>query len=497
MLSQLDLYEGKVDGFVGPRTEAAIKAFQYTESLKVDGWAGPRTLTQLQQVVQTKFQDDDMTAGPQELPVAIPEDYTAYNTDVHRYLRQLHDQQGDTFVLMRGGQPVVFVRSPEAVRTVLMSENFGKTWDSSKVSSSDADYVMNLVQPMVARTIFNMHGEANAHRRKLLRPTFLGLDHFMRGFGAATDALIAKWQDGILDIQDEMHALLRMNLLTVFFGEEHAYAHDQMAPFHETVDYFVKRYSEPCHSQAVIEQDEKMLNNIVQASQNMVDAFRQTPPGPAADRSIVHLMIQDGADDQEIAGTIVNVMIAAAEAPASALALILQELCRNTAVQDKLHQEVAQVMGSDGEPSEHMSELKYVEACVREGLRLFAPATLVQRQAMVDSQLDGYTVPKGQVVGVCIHAVHMDPIVWDKPEEFNPHRPGLLYEVIKKDRAYVTFSGGPRGCPGKHLAVGIMRIALAKLVQRFKFAPAPVINQPVPKFVEWQVHGIPVQITHR
>jgi len=240
-----------------------------------------------------------------------------------------------------------------------------------------------------------------------------------------------------------------------------------------------------------------MLDNIVQSSLHLIHTFRSAAPGEASDRSIVSLMLNEGMDDQEIAGTIVNVMIAAAEAPASALALIAQELCHNTPVQDQLFEEVGRVLGQGGEPKDHMTDLKYVEGCVREGLRLFAPATLVQREALTDTVLDGYSVPKGQVVGVCVHAVHMDPAVWEKPEEFNPHRPGLHYEVIKRDRAYVTFSGGPRGCPGKHLAVGIMRVVLAKLVQQFKLTPAPVTNQPVPKFVEWQVHGIPINITRR
>ena len=68
----------------------------------------------------------------------------------------------------------------------MSDSDFGKTWDSAKVSNSNADYVMNLVQPMVTNTIFNMHGEQNMARRKLLRPTFLGLDAFLRGFSDAT-----------------------------------------------------------------------------------------------------------------------------------------------------------------------------------------------------------------------------------------------------------------------------------------------------------------------
>jgi len=503
MLSKLEYYNGKVDGFVGPRTEAAVKAFQYTQGLTADGWAGPRTLTTLQEVLQAKnmsnSQDDDMqAAGTVALPPALPEDSVAYNTDVHRYLRKLHDQAGDTFVLTRDGQPVVFVRSPQAVRQVLMDEdNFGKTWDSAKVSNSNADYVMNLVQPMVTNTIFNMHGEANALRRKLLRPTFLGIDAFINGFSAATEHVLSQLPNGVVDIQDTMHTVLRRNLCVAFFGENISFVDKQMHHFHTTMEYFVQRYAQPCHSQDVTQLDEKHLENIVQASLDMINAFRAAPRGAAAERSIVGLMLEKGLSDDEIAGTMVNVMIAAGEAPAGALALILQELCHNKPAQEQLFEEVNRVIGQEGEPMHHMQELSYVERCVREGLRIFAPATLVQRAALQDTELDGYFIPKGQVIGVCVHAVHMDPKVWEEPECFNPYREGNKYEVIKGDRAFVAFSGGPRGCPGKHLAVGIMRVVLAKMVQQFKIDPAPVVNKVVPKFVEWKVEGIPVTLTRR
>ena len=44
---------------------------------------------------------------------------------------------------------------------VLQSENFGKTWDSEAVSTSQVDYVMNLIQPMLKKTIFNFHGDVS------------------------------------------------------------------------------------------------------------------------------------------------------------------------------------------------------------------------------------------------------------------------------------------------------------------------------------------------
>ena len=44
---------------------------------------------------------------------------------------------------------------------MLQSENFGKTWDSEAVSTSQVDYVMNLIQPMLKKTIFNFHGDVS------------------------------------------------------------------------------------------------------------------------------------------------------------------------------------------------------------------------------------------------------------------------------------------------------------------------------------------------
>ena len=72
----------------------------------------------------------------------------------------------------------------------------------------------------------------------------------------------------------------------------------------------------------------------------------------------------------------------------------------------------------------------------------------------------------------------------------------LLVHVLKLVVA-VTFSGGPRGCPGKHLAVGIMKLALAQIVQQYTLEEVPAEDLAVPKFVEWRVNGIPVRLHRR
>jgi len=487
MLSDLRLYHGRQDGKRGPRTLSAVRHFQRSVGLKEDGEPGPATVNQL-------IRFSNLARAGLHI---VKEDAEAYNTHVHHYLCDLHEKHGRTFVLTREGQPVICVRGSDTVHQVLMSEDFGKTWASDKVSSSEVDYVMNLVQPMVANTVFNMHGQANSDRRKLLRPVFLGFDKFLSSFNEATSREVASWDDGCsyVDVLDACHNLLRANLYTVFFGSDNEFAFKSVPTFHKVMSYFVERYSMPCHEQEVSAHDEQMMDAITQASLALIAEFKQQ--ASPTESSLVSLMLDAGLTEQEIAATIVNVMIAAAEAPASALAFTLQELSRNLPLQEQLRKEVDAAVGQHGAVMDHLQALSLCDGCVREGLRLFAPATLVQRQALCDTDIESVPIEKGQVVAVCITAVHRDSSVWPNPTVFDPTRPNLKYEMIDRKCAYVTFSGGPRGCPGKHLAVGIMKLALAQIVQQYTLEEVPAEDLVVPKFVEWRVNGIPVRLHRR
>ena len=44
---------------------------------------------------------------------------------------------------------------------------------------------------------------------------------------------------------------------------------------------------------------------------------------------------------------------------------------------------------------EQLRSMPYTEACVKEALRIFPPATALARQVMQDTQIMGHKVPKG------------------------------------------------------------------------------------------------------
>ena len=105
-----------------------------------------------------------------DLPGPGEEDTDAYYSQNHSYIHSLHETYGDEVVVSRKGQSVLFFRNPECVKSILTSSsNFGKVWQTEGDSntSETTDYVHNLLQPMRANSVFNMHGEENAKRRRV------------------------------------------------------------------------------------------------------------------------------------------------------------------------------------------------------------------------------------------------------------------------------------------------------------------------------------------
>jgi cytochrome P450 len=164
-------------------------------------------------------------------------------------------------------------------------------------------------------------------------------------------------------------------------------------------------------------------------------------------------------------------------------------------LQQQLREE-AQTLGTTGSYAEQLDNLHCASRCIDEGMRVFAPATLVQRVAMRDAFLDDVLIPKGTVIGICAHSVHADEKVWEDARRFNPMRPSLDYETSE---GYISFGGGPRGCPGTHTAMAICKVALPLIVSKFQLADVPMRPpsqqcRKVPKFVEWSVDGIPLRL---
>merc|ERR1711935_437328 len=251
-----------------------------------------------------------------------------------------------------------------------------------------------------------------------------------------------------------------------------------------------------------------MMVKLNESGLRLIKEFRartqantQNMPGHSTEileRSMLSQLIAGGMSDTEISATMINTLLAASEGPASALTTTLFELSLDQPAQSRLANEVA---GNELPDYENLMNLDFLSQVVMEGLRLNAPVTLVQRQATEDVVLDGFEIKAGTLCAVCIAAVHHDPKQFQGCTRFDAARPEAMdVGTLKRDHCFMPFSGGPRGCPGKHLAVTILRVATARIVQKYDLKPAA---RPYGasdskgvcyKFVEWPVGGLFVDL---
>lgn len=135
------------------------------------------------------------------------------------------------------------------------------------------------------------------------------------------------------------------------------------------------------------------------------------------------------------------------------LCFTLMLLANHKDVQTKIYQEIMEVYGQErNEPTfQDLQNLRYLELCLKESLRLYPSVPLFSRLTTQDINLpSGYFVPKDALILIHPYDLHHNPDIYPDPEKFDPDR--FLPEncVNRHPFAYLPFSGGPRNCIGKN-----------------------------------------------
>ncbi|EFX87733.1 hypothetical protein DAPPUDRAFT_312044 [Daphnia pulex] len=138
-------------------------------------------------------------------------------------------------------------------------------------------------------------------------------------------------------------------------------------------------------------------------------------------------------------------------------------------VEEKVNEELTRVFGNSNRPvtMNDLSELKYLECCIKEALRLYPSVPIISRQSLEDTIICRYDLPVGAAVIVSPYLIHCDPTYFPDPESFKPERFFPENIVGRHPYAYVPFSAGPRNCIGQKFAMMEEKIILASVLRRF------------------------------
>ncbi|KAM7343835.1 cytochrome P450 6a9-like [Cochliomyia hominivorax] len=176
----------------------------------------------------------------------------------------------------------------------------------------------------------------------------------------------------------------------------------------------------------------------------------------------------------EMAAQIVLFFTAGFETSSTTLSFALYELARHEEAQEKLRQEINEIWLKYDKSFnyESLKEMVYLNQVLQEILRLYTVVPVLNRCCLEDYEVPDYpnfVIKKGMNVLIPIIAVHRDEEYYPNANEFNPDH-FLPSKVLERDSIlHLPFGEGPRNCIGMRFGLMQTRLALAFLVQNFKF----------------------------
>ncbi|OMO70237.1 Cytochrome P450 [Corchorus olitorius] len=181
---------------------------------------------------------------------------------------------------------------------------------------------------------------------------------------------------------------------------------------------------------------------------------------------------------KDIKAFFLDMFMAGTDTSSIAVKWTLGELINHPQVYKKLRQEILSVVGSNRLVKESdVQNLPYLQACVKESLRLHPPSVLFLRQGMEACTIEGYNLKAKSRIIFNLHSLMRDPNAWEKPNEFIPERfmgnsnnlnaNKELMEMKGQNFDYLPFGTGRRVCPGASLALAMTHSTIGALVQCF------------------------------
>jgi cytochrome P450 len=399
------------------------------------------------------------------------------------FLEECGRKYGETFTFQLAGFPkIVMFTRPEDIDEILRG--------SPKVLHSGEGNEF-LAASVGQKSVLVLDEEAHAQQRRVLVPPLKG--ERMRGMfdriQTITTFALSQWPDGearpsqpfaqFITLRVILQAVLGLRIgselleLERLLGRLFVHARTQWALILDRTfaSTMLKRPQAFGFFRELWQIDKLLLARIEAARANPL------PPRSCALADLLAARHEDGSPlgDEEIRDAVVTLLFAGHETTSAALAWTLKEIGERPEVGQKIQEELGQVVGNTLPTDEHLEQLSYLDAVIRESLRLHTIIPFIVRKTKRPFTVGGREYPAGVLLTPGIHLVHRRPDLYPQPEQFRPER---FLERKFSPSEWLPFGGGNRVCLGMALSLYELKAVLATvLASRDVSRPARAVSR--------------------
>lgn len=341
-------------------------------------------------------------------------------------------------------------------------------------------------------TVLTSDGDEHKRRRKLVQPSFhkQALNGYAETMIDETDKLQRGWRDGqTIDLVQTTTATA-LNIATrTFFGADSRIDPGLVGEALKGVFWdftlgqlpfnrYLARLPLPQNRQAqaafraLDHEIDAIIDQALDASQernDLISHLVRAKDEGGVDRSLNRAEVRDEA---------YVILMAGHETTANVMAWMFYCLDQHPAVRERLEREIDGVLGGRRPGLADYDRLVYARAVFDETVRLFPPVYYVGRQAIEDSTLGDYLIPKGTALQPCLLAGLRDERFFEEAGGFKPER--WLEENDHPKLALSAFGLGVHKCVGEAFARMEAVFMLAAIVPRWRLnvvsSHPPVVN---------------------
>jgi cytochrome P450 len=380
------------------------------------------------------------------------------------FMERCQRRYGDVFTItIRNEGTWVFLTAPEDVKLAF-------TGDPRLLRAGEANAVL---RPVVgSHSVLLLDEPEHMTDRKLMLPPFHG--ERMQRYGEMMDEVtrqeLATWPvDQPFPLWPRMQAITLEVILRAVFGVTEGAG---VATLRERLRRMLNWVTDPRQLAFLagfgpqrVEGNHFFRRMMAPVDESVLELIRERRQAADLDQreDILSMLLlaryEDGSgmDDRALRDELITLLVAGHETTATSLAWAFERLLRHPQMSERLREEVS--ADEDG----------YVDAVVKETLRLRPVLPIVVRRLAEPMEFGGHLIPAGVSVTPCIYLMHRRADVYPEPLRFRPER---FLEQPAGTYTWIPFGGGVRRCLGASFAQFEMKQVLRAVCAGAELRPA-------------------------